>query len=129
MKTIRKTWILLIAAILLAALLLGCGGKKFKVEHVLMSSILGGGYLIEGTYQGKTYKLPLNSFQDCKATDLSFASEQVTLSGTGGGYLSMDGGINLNLTDSNGETHTVFIGEGATFDAVEDGDSLKLLLP
>ncbi len=130
MKRLRKALVLLIAAILLAALMFGCGGsKKFKVEHVLMSSILGGGYLIEGTYQGKTYRLPLNSFQDCKATDLSFASQEVTLTGTGGGYLSMDGGINLNLTDSNGETHTVYIGEGATFDAVMEGDTIKLLLP
>ena len=129
MKSFRRILIFLVAAAMLAAMPIGCGGGKFKVEHVLMNSILGGGYLIEGTYQGKSYRLPLNSFKDCTPTDFSFESQQVTLSATSGGYLSMSSGINLNLTDSNGESHTVFIGEGASFDVVKEGDTLKLLLP
>ncbi len=129
MKSLRKVLILIVIAAMLVPLLVGCGSKKFKVEHVLMNSIMGGGYLIEGTYQGKTYRLPLNSFEGYKATDLSFASDQVTLTGTSGGYLSVSDGINLNLTNEAGEKRTVFIGEGETFDVVADGDSLKLLLP
>ena len=129
MKPCRKALILLVVAVMLVPLLVGCGSKKFKVEHVLMNSIMGGGYLIEGTYQGKSYRLPLNSFEGCKATDLSFASQQVTLSATSGGYLTVSDGINLNLTDDAGEKHTVFIGEGAEFDVVTDGDTLKLVLP
>ena len=129
MKSLRKVLILIVIAAMLVPLLVGCGSKKFKVEHVLMNSIMGGGYLIEGTYQGKTYRLPLNSFEGYKATDLSFASDQVTLTGTSGGYLSVSDGINLNLTNEAGEKRTVFIGEGETFAVVADGDSLKLLLP
>lgn len=129
MKSLRKILILIVIAAMLVPLLVGCGSKKFKVEHVLMNSIMGGGYLIEGTYQGKTYRLPLNSFEGYKATDLSFASNQVTLTGTGGGYLNVSDGINLNLTDEAGEKRTVFIGEGETFDVIADGDTLKLLLP
>ena len=129
MKPFRKALILLVVAVMLVPLLVGCGSKKFKVEHVLMNSIMGGGYLIEGMYQGKSYRLPLNSFEGCKATDLSFASQQVTLSATSGGYLTVSDGINLNLTDDAGEKHTVFIGEGAEFDVVTDGDTLKLVLP
>jgi hypothetical protein len=129
MKSLRKILILIVIAAMLVPLLVGCGSKKFKVEHVLMNSIMGGGYLIEGTYQGKTYRLPLNSFEGYKATDLSFASNQVTLTGTSGGYLNVSDGINLNLTDEAGEKRTVFIGEGETFDVIADGDTLKLLLP
>lgn len=129
MKLLRKILILIVIAAMLVPLLVGCGSKKFKVEHVLMNSIMGGGYLIEGTYQGKTYRLPLNSFEGYKATDLSFASNQVTLTGTSGGYLNVSDGINLNLTDEAGEKRTVFIGEGETFDVIADGDTLKLLLP
>lgn len=129
MKSLRKILILIVIAAMLVPLLVGCGSKKFKVEHVLMNSIMGGGYLIEGTYQGKTYRLPLNSFEGYKATDLSFASDQVTLSATSGGYLTVSDGINLNLTDEAGEKRTVFIGEGETFDIIADGDTLKLLLP
>ncbi len=129
MKSLRKILILIVIAAMLVPLLVGCGSKKFKVEHVLMNSIMGGGYLIEGTYQGKTYRLPLNSFEGYKATDLSFASNQVTLTGTSGGYLNVSDGINLNLTDEAGEKRTVFIGEGETFDVIADGGTLKLLLP
>ena len=129
MKTTRNILVFILVMGILVLFMAGCGSKKFEVETVLMNQVIGRGYAIKGTYDGKTYKLPLNSFKDCKAGSISFPSQKVELSGTGDGYMAVSGGINLTLTDSKGESRTVFIDKGVKFDAIREGDTLQLLLP
>lgn len=131
MKTIRKAAALLLLAALLCELLAGCGNSKktFKVSFVGVTSLTGPKY-IQGTCDGKTYKLSLSCFEGYTPQELSFDDpSNVKMTGTSNGGMRFTDPVNLILKDGSGNTRTVRLEEGATFDAVADGDSLKLILP
>ena len=132
MKTMRKAIALLLFAALLCALLAGCGGSKktFKVSFVGVTSLTGGSKYIQGTCDGKTYKLSLKCFDGYSPVELNFDDPtDVKMTGTSGGGMRFSDPVNLVLKDASGNTRTVRLEEGATFKAVADGDSLKLILP
>ena len=132
MKTMRKAAALLLLAALLCTLLAGCGNAKktFKVSFVGVTSLTGGSKYIQGTCGGKTYKLSLSCFEGYTPVELSFDDpSNVKMTGTSNGGMRFADPVNLILKDGSGNTRTVRLEEGVTFDAVADGDSLKLILP
>ena len=132
MKTMRKAAALLLLAALLCTLLAGCGNakKKFKVSFVGVTSLTGGSKYIQGTCDKKTYKLSLSCFEGYTPVELSFDDpSNVKMTGTSNGGMRFADPVNLILKDGSGNTRTVRLEEGVTFDAVADGDSLKLILP
>ena len=132
MKTMRKAAALLLLAALLCTLLAGCGNAKktFKVSFVGVTSLTGGSKYIQGTCDKKKYKLSLSCFEGYTPVELSFDDpSNVKMTGTSNGGMRFADPVNLILKDGSGNTRTVRLEEGVTFDAVADGDSLKLILP
>ncbi|MBR2784221.1 MAG: hypothetical protein IKD93_08575 [Firmicutes bacterium] len=128
--------ITVIAALLLVLLALtACGGpdsgsRDFEVEYVGSRSI-GGDLIITGSCGEDRYMLNSGSaFADCSFAGYDFATgDQITLGGTPDGLLKLEGGIILHVEDAEGVEHEIPIDTGSVFQAVADGDSVKLLLP
>ena len=132
MKNKRRILFALLLTCILLVSFFGCkgGGNKFKVSYVGAGNIFGAGMFINGTYQYKEYRSPVNSFQGYNVTKVSFPdTKNVSITGTPDGRYAFPGGIIIELTDDSGATRSVELGEGVSFDAVLDGDTVTLILP
>ena len=117
---------------LIICIFCGCGANDvFTVDYVAEAGILNAAMIIVGQYQGETVKMDAGSFKDCTITDVQFAAgEDVVLSGTEEGYLKIEGGIILTMTDADGASHTVEVKEGSEFKLdTSDENAWRSLLP
>ena len=129
MKKIRKALAILLMVAAVCVLFVGCGPKKFEVSYCGAASVFGS-YFIEGVYDGETYRLPVDCFQDGTVTDMSFEDAAgMKMLGTSDGKIRFSTAMVLTVQDAGGAAHTVHVGEGDAFEAVKDGSSLKLILP
>lgn len=133
MKNTRRILIALLLTCILLAGFIGCkggSGSKFKISYVGAGNVFGAGMFINGTYQDKEYRIPLDSFRGYSVSGFSFPDPgSVSITGTSDGRFAFPEGIILELKDDSGTPRSVELGEGVTFDAVLDGDTLTLILP
>ena len=115
--------------------LCGCGGpgaksNHFVVEYVAQAGVLSPSIIMVGQYKGETVKLAIDSFKDCTLSSMEFIDgDQVSFSGTEEGYLKIDGGVLITLTDPESVSHTLEIKEDSSFELEELTGGWRLLLP